>query len=686
MKKIFFFLSAIALMGLATACFEQQSVNPSFNAERGDVKTSFIINVATEAQTKASAADVQDGTSFRGMDNLTLLMSKGYDAGYLKNYVYNLGTLTPAYGDANLTQAGAIDADKSRRVYNLTIPTGVDNMTFYAKAKEAKANEQGTAGSAKSDNKVVFTVTADKATTNFQLVPIIEQTASGNASGATTGATQGDAFSNSTSAAAILAILNGFQDIVADWKALDIVELLTAYDNYFTTNETLRQGSGPAVLRTMQDMYNIAVKYAPVDAANANTESPEYKVCQKIIAAIEQNFTASGTNGSNYTLTYKNADLLKFPFEEFGLPDGAAQVKCTTPAASQDQNATAGDAATTAVPTFAWVNPSNTMDANTVDYKDIMFPAELCYWADSPLRISNTEGAEENPGFYPANWAKWNTDSEWSQTYGWLDWSVADNRVVTKETRAVALHNNVLYGNALAKFTVKMGATSYKDNRANVVPNVTDQDIEIDGSKKYFKVTGILIGGQPKQVEWNFVAGAQADRKGVVYDHAFADNKVTTTESSPFYTMVFDNYLPGSAAADQETVYFAIELENHAGDFYGRDNIIYDGGKFYLAGSMKLTADQITALTDGDYKTLADKGYRIPPVAVDNGNAAMTVTPRVFIQDFMTIMKMTLGPNALKQAYATIPDLRPTQMYFGLSVDLSWKSGATFEIEFGKAQ
>ena len=150
--------------------------------------------------------------------------------------------------------------------------------------------------------------------------------------------------------------------------------------------------------------------------------------------------------------------------------------------------------------------------------------------------------------------------------------------------------------------------------------------------------------------------------------------------------MVFDNYLPGSGANEQETVYFAIELENHAGDFYGRDNIIYDGGKFYLAGSMKLTDDQITALAGGDNKTLSDKGYRIPPVAVDNTEEpAMSITPRVFIQDFMTIMKMTLGPNALKQAYATIPDLRPTQMYFGLSVDLSWKSGATFEIEFGKA-
>lgn len=670
MKKIFFFLSAIALLGLTAACNEEMPVNPNFNAERGEVKTSFIINVATEAQTKASAEDVQQGTAFRGMQSIKLFMSKGYGTTYLAApYQYDLGVLSPVYGDANLTQEGAINADKSRRVYNLTIPTGVDNMTFYAQAKEANASQAGTAAAAKSNNKIKYTVDADKTKTNFQLVPIIEQAAAGQADG-TAGATQTDAVFGGTNATALLEILNSFQQIAADWKALDNVELLTAYDNYFTTNETLRQGSGPAVLRTMQDMYNIAVKYAPVDAANANTESPEYKVCQKIIAAIEQSFTASGTNGSNYTLTYQTAALLQFPFEEFGLPAGAAQVKCTTPAQG--------------APTFAWVNPSNTMDANTVDYKDIMFPAELCYWADSPLRISNLEGADTDPNYYPVNWAKWNDNNQWNPNFGWLDYTIADNRVVTKETRAVALHNNVLYGNALAQATVKMGATTYKDNRKALVPHVSDQDIEIDGSKKYFKVTGILIGGQPKQVEWNFVPGAQAERTAVIYDHAFADNKITTEASAPFYTMVFDNLIDGDT---QETVYFALELENHAGDFYGKDNIIYDGGKFYLVGSMKLTDAQITALkaADSDYGKLAALGYRIPPVTVSEGTTTMNLVPRVFMQDFTTKMNVTLGPNALKLAYATVPDLRPTQMFFGLSVDLTWKAGASFDVEIGKA-
>lgn len=670
MKKFFFFLSAIALLGLTAACNEDVPVNPNFNAERGDVKTSFIINVATTSQTKASAAEVQATTNeaFRGMEKIKLFMSKGYNTAYLAApYQYDLGTLTPAYGDANLTNEGAINAEKSRRVYNLTIPTGVDNMVFYAKAKEAGANNSATTGTAvKSNNKIVYNVDPDKTKTNFQLVPIIEQdNAQGTATtGADGAAAQADLFATNANAVKLLAILNSLSDIVDQWKALDVVELLTAYDNYFTTNETLRQGSGPAVLRTMQDMYNVAARYP---APEQGTPTDAQNVCSAIKAAIEEYFTVSGRDP--YTLTYKDANLLKFPFDELGLPAGAAQVKCTTP----EQGA----------PTFAWVNPSNLMDANTVDYKNLMYPVELCYWASSPLRISNLEGAEENQDYYPANWAKWNQNGSWSTTYGWLDYAQEANRVVTKETRAVALHNNVLYGNALAKATVKMSATSYKDNRGAVVPNVKDQDIEIDGSKKYFKVTGILIGGQPKQVEWDFVAGAQADRTGVIYDHAFADNKITTEASDPFYTMVLDNLLPNAKEDEQEAVYFALELENHAGDFYGRDNVIYDGGKFYLAGMMKLTNEQINKLiSDSDYTDLGELGYRVPPVGDDG---VMITIPRVFMQDFTTTMKITLGPNALKMAYATIPDLRPTQMYFGLSVDLSWKTGADFDIVIGPA-
>lgn len=646
MKKIFFFLSAFALLGL-TACVEQMPVNPNYNAERGEVKTNFIINVATEAQTKAAAADVQAGTAFRGMEQIKLFVTKGYGTDYLAApYQFDLGTLTPIYGEDNLTEASAIDASNSRRVYKMTLPTGVDNMMFYAKAKAGREDY----------NKTTYTVTADKTTTNFKLEAIAA-----------------DADFTKGSAKTILEILNAFSDIIPEWQATDDpasttadVTLGNAFKNYFTTGETLRQGSGKAVLRTMQDLYNIV---APRSAAATNNTpaDPCQAVCANIKGVIEEYFEADGPDDDGkYTLAYQDdyADLLDFPEEELGLPAGSAQVK------NEWTNKVPGE--------FEWVNPANVMEANTVAYANIMFPPELCYWANSPIRISNMEGVAADQNYYPVggdattpNWVKWNDDNSWLAKYGWD----ATKTAVDKETRAVAMKNNVLYGNAVTKVTVKTSAEKLADNRKALVPHVSDQEITVAGK---FKVKGILIGGQPKQVEWNFVAASQADRTGVVYDNVTGTPAVSTTASAPFYVTVFDNYNPDNDNPD--VVYFAIELENNAGDFYGKDNIIYDGGTFYIAGKMELTADQKTALSTGDLKTLADKGYRIPPV--DN-TGKMTATPRVFIQDFMTNLNITLGPNALKNAYATIPDLRPIEMYFGLSVDLSWKAGATFDVELG---
>ena len=53
---------------------------------------------------------------------------------------------------------------------------------------------------------------------------------------------------------------------------------------------------------------------------------------------------------------------------------------------------------------------------------------------------------------------------------------------------------------------------------------------------------------------------------------------------------------------------------------------------------------------------------------------------RVFIRDAVTTATFTIGKDALQRAYSTIPDLRSTQMFFGLSVDLEWKSGLNFNV------
>lgn len=50
----------------------------------------------------------------------------------------------------------------------------------------------------------------------------------------------------------------------------------------------------------------------------------------------------------------------------------------------------------------------------------------------------------------------------------------------------------------------------------------------------------------------------------------------------------------------------------------------------------------------------------------------------VFMSDYQTIANVTI--TSLANAYNTIPDLRATQMELGLSVDLEWKTGISFDV------
>ena len=136
-----------------------------------------------------------------------------------------------------------------------------------------------------------------------------------------------------------------------------------------------------------------------------------------------------------------------------------------------------------------------------------------------------------------------------------------------------------------------------------------------------------------------------------------------------------DNYL---GAGTQQTVNVALEIKNNSGkDFYGVDGIIAAGATFYLLGQLDPASG--TGLTDAaawaaagvytdadETKTIAHPGYG---------------TKRVFIQDFKTIANFTISADGLKKAYSSIPDLRSTQILFGLSVDLTWKNGLTFNVE-----
>ena len=258
-------------------------------------------------------------------------------------------------------------------------------------------------------------------------------------------------------------------------------------------------------------------------------------------------------------------------------------------------------------------------------------PAALQYYVNTPLHTDNEAHASQ-----------YNSQTSWANVLALYDGGTE----VLSSTRGIVLDNPIQYGVGRLKANVKIGSgTLYANNESGDATAVTPPT-------NGYPITGILIGGQ-KDVNWNFEPIA-SETSYTIYDPVWTDNtanKATTTGSGYNYTLALQTN-------KDETVSIAVELTNDGDAFYGVDNrLIPAGSKFYLIA--KLTPSNGTAYAAGD-----------------------NTKNRVFCQDVETTATLTISTNSLKKAYNTIPDLRAAKMELGLSVDLSWTAGLSFETNF----
>jgi hypothetical protein len=241
---------------------------------------------------------------------------------------------------------------------------------------------------------------------------------------------------------------------------------------------------------------------------------------------------------------------------------------------------------------------------------------------------------------------------------------------------------NVNYGVAMLKSTVqiKEGVTALEDNRAAL--NTGETNKSFTPANINFTWTGVIVGGQPASVDWQFLPTTTSFDK-LVYDNQVAGNAAGTavpniagSASAPNYTILFDNY---TTEASQNKVRVALQFVNNGDDFWGRDNLVRKGQTFYLVAELDPTGKEIPAENWDTY-------YQIPPL---DASGVSTKTTRVFVQDYMTTANFIITADAtnhtssLQDAYVTIPDLRSSQLSFGLSVDLNWRPGLTFSADLG---
>lgn len=611
MKKFRFFSFASAML-LASAAGMVSCSSDSIEPTGGPgvtgqvVKTQFAINIPYGGNSSTNQAKKvtrmtdemtqQSGKPFRGISDIVLLTFNGNPstAGNTEaTRIIEIGTDANAYAQ-----------EENRKLYrDIEIPVGTSHMLFYGRATRKSGDTDFQAGKIKD----IGTKTTEKVLANIshELTPI-NSTAN---------------FTTDTEAAKIINALNdiakakvaegkdytwatiGNETTLPTWLTENEKKFLAARYNEFTK---LKAGSKTSVVEFIKNL-----KTALVGETGEPTIPAERKLTKEIYDKCEAALTAIGS--------------INFPGNN--LPDGVASLNWTLEG-------------------FAYNTPENVTigTGNSINYQKICYPAELSYFVNTTTMVSDKDMSNLND--FPAY-------NDWTNPTGanWEGKNFSEN-AVANTTKTVGLKAPVQYSVAVLKSTVRCDAATLKDNAKQA--GSLDEDQQISVPTDGFKVTGILIGGQPASVDWKYEPKATGESfANTIYDNVmngapmYAKNE--TSASNANYTLVFDN----KKSDTQSPVYVTIELENNSGQaFYGKDGIIQKNTKFYLVGQLNPNK---TGLTN--------------PNSVN----------RVFVQDYVTTANFNI--TDLKSAYNCIPDLRTSGINVGLAVDLDWKSGITFDVD-----
>lgn len=261
-------------------------------------------------------------------------------------------------------------------------------------------------------------------------------------------------------------------------------------------------------------------------------------------------------------------------------------------------------------------------------------PARLAYWVNTAAKTRNSTYFETNQN-QPANWG--DAVAEY------------DDDAVSLTTQSVILKDQIQYAVGRLDAQVRITDKTLYDSGSGEIGAADEEPQMVVAPAVGYKLTGVLIGGQ-KQVDWKFQP--QGTEEYTIYDNVMTEEiyaQVGSTYSKINHTLALE-----TKANEKKRI--CLEFVNTGKDFFGVGHkLIPAGSKFYL----------ITELEPGKKEA-------------ENPNSKN----QVFLQDYITTAKLTIGEESLQKAYNVVPDLRSPKLELGLSVDLKWEKGITFEQEF----
>lgn len=607
MKKFRFFNFASAML-LASAAGMTSCSSDSIEPTGGSgvagqvVKTQFVINIPY--------AGNESGGNARVSTRMTAENTQNNNNNFLGLKDIEMFAFDNVPSESNPTSTRTIRIgtrtpsanDNNCQIYSdIAIPVGTKNMIFYAKATRTKTVASGTA------NK-----------TNFE---------AGSLTNPYTTFTD-EAKPNLSELNFNLEAIRKNADL--DTYGQDILQKLNAIANTTAGGKKWSEtGTDESADKDDKILHSLYIQFIKLTAGST-------KSVNSFIEHLKDAIESQGVQTEMAKAIIAQCTPVSGTFpRDLDLPDGVAKVKFDPTNGFTFESVTAGTTST---------------GSNLIDYKTVTYPSELAYFVSSPIKTSTTDKSKVSDLPSYNDWLA-GTANIWN----------GYDEMVKNNTLFVALQNPVQYGVACLKSSIKCASTSLEDNARKIVGSKSDNTITVNYNS--FPITGILIGGQPAGVKWDFEPASTtkpADFKYTIYDKDMNGGinftaKAVETATLPYnYTLVLDNK-DTSDGATQSNVNVVIELENKAADFYGADGLIPKGSKFYLAGTLDLKATNgVTKPNDSN---------------VDH----------VFVKDHTTVANFTI--KDLKKAYNCIPDLRTSKINVGLAVDLSWKSGITFDVE-----
>ena len=731
MKKIkkFAYAGAIALLSVVgfTACSSSDGVaevvepSPNYNPETNEVLTKFVFNVATGSTTRQTSAATQATSSdpFRGINNAVLLSFKQTVDG---KHISAATDADKRYELQDIMSAGSIDQTKSHRVIETSLPLNTNSLLFYGKAVQTSPlnyeayghlddftiADAGVTGLDMSATNIELGSRINGNLENYQkiqdlLAGILTCIMNSNLVGTnnhTAVSYQGNtvvypdniywsSYANS----------NGESPVTPAKDLAPLEEKLAKVYKEMTTirdaDGELRSGCAHNLNYTIQAMWSVIneIRYAqPFCSEEAVAQALAVHIHNRLKSYFNGTVPENGAAVTGVSFNTATGDVINTFINDTAWPTSSQVTDPDTKKTSEYFAAITGENLND-FPEGLYKVPAGAahykFDSSKLQFKyqqdyntsavgngggfsisSYYYPAELCYFGNSPVRTSSDQ---VRPNDYPNGVANWKTDGSWAS-----NWSGTH---VNSTTRAVAMKNNINYGTSLLKTQIGYSASTLYDNNHNIQKykdsSISDESepnkqITVDGTS--FQLKGILIGGQSKKVGWDYlpkvVTGTETNPQGYIYDNTVASTSIPATgTSAPNYTLVFDNFNATAATSSQpqDKVYVALELVNNTGeDFFGEHGLIRNGGTFYLVGQLDPASKA---------PTWAASDHPLPPY---NADGTTNQVARVFIQDYTTSVNFTIGEYSLQHAFLTVPDLRYSSLTLGLSVDLDWQTGIDF--------